>query len=180
MVNLVVAKKKDGTLLRGSIGNFLPNKLSFHLNIRTGEKESTIELKVEDLKAIFFVKKLEGDKTSHDVPEKITLPKAPTLGKHIFVNFVDGEVIEGFTHSLHLDRAGFYMTPNDATSNNIRIFVVLSSVAKIIADGKEIILATETEIKTKCRKCKNIMDIQWQYCPYDGTKIENSGDIWNV
>lgn len=180
MVNLVVAKKKNGTMMKGSIGNFLPNKLSFHLNIRTDEKESTIELKVEDLKAIFFVKRLEGDKTSHDVPEKITLPKIHALGKHISVNFVDGEVIEGFTHSLHLDRAGFYMTPNDATSNNIRIFVVLSSVAKVVADGKEIILATDTGTKLRCKKCKNEMDIQWQYCPYDGTKIENFEDIWNV
>jgi len=180
MVNLVVAKKKDGTLIKGSIGNFLPDKLVFHVNTRTGSTESTIELKVEDLKAIFFVKKLEGDRTSHDVPKKIILPKTPTLGKHVSVNFTDGEVIEGFTHSLHLDRAGFYMSPNDATSNNIRIFVVLSSVSKIIADGKEIILSADTAIKITCKTCKNMMDKSWKYCPYDGTKIENSGDIWNA
>lgn len=180
MINLVVAKKKDGTLIKGSIGNFLPDKLAFHINIRSGPTESTIELKVEELKAIFFVKKLEGNKTSHDVPEKIVLPKTQTLGKHVSVNFVDGEVIEGFTHSLHLDRAGFYMSPNDATSNNIRIFVVLSSVSKIIADGKEIILSADTEIKITCKTCKNTMEKNWKYCPFDGTKMENSGDIWNA
>ena len=67
MVNLVVVKKKDGTLIKGSIGNFLPDKLAFHVNTRTGATETTIELKVMDLKAIFFVKSLEGNKTSHDV-----------------------------------------------------------------------------------------------------------------
>ncbi|OGW23801.1 MAG: hypothetical protein A2X59_09990 [Nitrospirae bacterium GWC2_42_7] len=180
MVNLVVAKKKDGKLIKGSVGNFLPNKLSFHINTLIDKTESIIELKVEDLKAIFFVKRLEGDKTSHDVPEKITLPKIHAMGKHISVNFIDGEIIEGYTHSLHLDRAGFFMTPNDATSNNIRIFVVLSSVAKIIADDKEIILSAETEIKRTCKTCKKTMDKDWKYCPFDSTKMENSEDIWNV
>ena len=179
MVNLVVAKKKDGTLIKGSVGNFLPEKLSFHVDTISNAKERTIELKVDDLKAIFFVKKLEGDKTSHDAPGKIVLPQKQAVGKHISVNFVDGEIIEGFTHSLHLDRAGFYMTPSDATSNNIRIFVVLSSVSKIIADSNEIILSSDTEIKITCKTCKNVMDIKWKYCPYDGRKIADSGDTWN-
>jgi len=133
----VVAKKKDGTLIKGITVDFLPDKKSFHVNISPTE---VVEIDVGELKAIFFVKKLEGDRLYHDSKNSINNPPKQMLGKRITVTFHDGEIMEGFSHSLHMDRLGFLMVPIDKGSNNDRIFVVFSFVKNILVDGRPITL----------------------------------------
>jgi hypothetical protein len=62
-VNKVVVRFKKGTLMKGKITNFFPDKPKFHLELLSGE---LAEIDVEQLKAIFFVKDFEGDKARKD------------------------------------------------------------------------------------------------------------------
>lgn len=137
MLTKVVVKKRDGVLIKGMTGDFLPDKNSFHVNVSPSE---AAEINMGELKAVFFVKKLEGDKSLHDNKDGASnLPKHCS-GRRITVIFEDGEIIEGFSHSLHTDRIGFLMVPADEKSNNERIFVIFSFAKNILVDGKPLIL----------------------------------------
>ncbi|MGD8468030.1 MAG: hypothetical protein PVI49_05885, partial [Desulfobacterales bacterium] len=57
--NKVVARFKDGTILKGKTNDFFPNKTSFHVETLNGETET---IDVEQLKALFLVKDFEGNK----------------------------------------------------------------------------------------------------------------------
>ncbi|MBI4685853.1 MAG: hypothetical protein HY755_11735 [Nitrospirae bacterium] len=169
MVNKVVAKKRDGTLIKGTTSDFLPNKNIFNVHSRGYGTYNISKVIVNELKAVFFVKKLEGNKASHSMPKKNIKPRQHTIGRHIKVFFQDGEVIDGLSHSLHLDRLGFFMTPADTTTNNERIFVVISSIEKIMVDDQIITFPVEQKIGKVCHICGNDIDPEWKYCPFDGT-----------
>ncbi len=123
-VNQIVIKCKDGNLKKGNTNDFMPNKATFHLN----NTESKIEeIRVEDAKAIFFVKNLDGNKDyKYEYGDII-----PGGGKKVNVNFNDGENIVGFVLGYSPDRKGFFMTPADLSGNNQRVYVVASSVKKV-------------------------------------------------
>jgi hypothetical protein len=124
VTNKVVVRFKDNTILKGKTNNFFPNKTSFHLEVADGEQ---IEIHLEDLKALFFVKTYEGDKQHR----KSYADKVPGGGRKIQVRFSDGETIVGFTTGYSPDRPGFYMVPADLKGNNERIFVVVSATEAI-------------------------------------------------
>lgn len=122
--NRVVVKFKDKKILKGKTSDFFPNKNQFHLELIGGE---LLEVHVEDLKAIFFVKDYDGNKDR----KKAYNDDITGTGRKMQVNFSDGESIVGFTLGYSPDRQGFYMTPADLEGNNIRIFVVKSATNKI-------------------------------------------------
>jgi hypothetical protein len=122
--NKIVAKCKDNTMKKGTTRDFFPNKTHFHLEKMNGE---VLEISIEDLKAVFFVKDFEGEKTHQDsYDDNIT-----GGGKKIKVSFSDGEKVVGYTLGYSPDRQGFFLTPADLQSNNDRIFVVKSATEKI-------------------------------------------------
>jgi len=169
MLTKIVAKKKDGAMLKGSTGDFLPYRNIFHMGI-DGSPDSNVEVLVDDLKAVFFVKKLEGSKAPHNRPP--VKSGGMPVERQIRVTFMDNEVIEGYSHSFHLDRLGFFMNPIDPNDNNERIFVVLSYVKSILSDGKTIDLNTGSMSEKTCELCGKKLDLRWKYCPFDGTKIK--------
>ena len=57
--NKVIARFKDGTLIKGNTSDFFPNKARFHITCMDGKIE---KVSLEDLKAVFFVKDFEGNK----------------------------------------------------------------------------------------------------------------------
>ncbi|NNL77801.1 MAG: hypothetical protein HKO68_15825 [Desulfobacterales bacterium] len=122
--NKVVAKCKDNTMKKGIARDFFPNKTHFHLEKMNGE---ILEISVEDLKAVFFVKDFEGDKT-HQYSYDDNIAGG---GKKIKVRFFDGETVVGYTLGYSPDRQGFFLTPADLQGNNERIFVVRSATEKI-------------------------------------------------
>lgn len=124
VTNKVVLKFKDKRVLKGKTNNFFPNKTSFHLELVNGEK---VEIKIQELKALFFVKTYEGDRQH----EKNYSDKVPGGGRKIKVKFNDGETIEGYTTGYSADRAGYYMVPADLKGNNERIFVVASATERV-------------------------------------------------
>lgn len=124
MTNKVVVKFKDRRVLKGKTSNFFPNKTSFHLELVDGEKRA---IRIQELKALFFVKTFEGDKQH----EKNYEDAVPGGGRKIKVKFSDGETMIGYTTGYSSDRAGFYMVPADLKGNNERVFVVVSATQSI-------------------------------------------------
>jgi hypothetical protein len=122
--NKVVIQFKDGNIIKGNTGDFLPTKSRFHLNALDG---SVKEIEVEDLKALFFVKDVEGNKDYNETYEDVIQGG----GRKIEVEFNDGEIIVGYVQSYSPDRQGFIMSPADLKSNNERIFVVMSSARRV-------------------------------------------------
>lgn len=124
VTNKVVVRFKDNSILKGKTSNFFPNKTSFHLELVNGER---IEVDVDELKALFFVKSFEGDKQH----QKSYGDRVPGGGRKIKVKFSDGETIVGYTTGYSPDRPGFYMVPADLKGNNERVFVVASATEAI-------------------------------------------------
>jgi hypothetical protein len=123
-MNKVVVRFKDGTVMKGQTNNFFPNKSSFNLETSDGEYP---EIYVENLKALFFVKDLLGNR-EHVKRYEDNIAGA---GRKIRVSFVDGEEIIGYTLGYSPDRPGFIMTPADLTGNNERAFIVASATEKV-------------------------------------------------
>lgn len=171
MLAKIVAKKKDGDMIKGSTGDFVSHRNTFHVTI-DGEPDTCQPVLVNDLKAVFFVKSLKGSKAPHNRPPEKTSRGAQYTEKQIRVVFADNEVIEGYTHGLHMDRLGFFMTPLDPNDNNDRIFVVLSSVKSLYSDGKEVAINSEAKSVQTCELCGKKLDLSWKFCPFDGTRIK--------
>ncbi len=122
--NKVVIQFKDGRVMKGSTSDFLPTKSRFHLDNLDGKVD---EVEVESLKALFFVKDVQGDKDYKETYKDVIKGG----GKKIEVEFNDGEKIIGYVLGYSPDRQGFVMTPADLNGNNERIFVVNSSTKKV-------------------------------------------------
>ena len=166
----VVLKTKQNEVLKGTTSDFSPVKASFHL-IPLGEEtsHSSVEVIVNELKAIFFVKDFEGTAYRDNYQSALIRPKVGE--KLIKVKFHDGEQINGIAQSFHLDRPGFFITPTDPASNNERIFVVLSDLESLNVDGKAIPIEQLRQSGRKCPSCNAPMDFSWRWCPFDGSKL---------
>jgi hypothetical protein len=130
--NRVVVRFNDGKLLKGYTYDFAPAKDTFHLNPEPGkDKRDTLEIKVDLLKAIFFVKTLEGN-PDYEEKKQFDEVKNPVLrGLKIKVRFFDGEVIRGTTTGYSKKRKGFFLFPVDPQSNNERIYVVANALRDV-------------------------------------------------
>ena len=122
--NKVVVKFKDETVSKGKTSDFFPNKNQFHLEEMNG---NIVEISIEDLKAVFFVKDFKGNKNYMDKYSD----EIAAGGRKISVHFFDGEIVVGYTLAYSPDREGFFMAPADLQGNNERIFVVKSATKKI-------------------------------------------------
>jgi len=121
--NKIVVRYLDGRLLKGYTGDFLPTKPVFHLApFDALPTEKPVQVQVSELKAVFFVKSLTGNR---DYNEKLEFtPGKPVVGRKIRVVFKDGEILVGTTQGYDPSRIGFFLIPVDPQSNNERCFVV--------------------------------------------------------
>jgi len=83
-------------------------------------KQDAVEVKMKDLKAIFFVKDFAGNREYQDD----VLPELLKRGRKIEAAFSDGETLIGATEAYHPQKSGFFMFLADPKSNNTRVFVV--------------------------------------------------------
>lgn len=125
MQNAVVARFIDGSMLKGTTCDFFPTKDTFHI-VEDGTGQ-TKEVRLAEIKAVFFVKTYEGDK------DRIDTRKAERkgLGKKIMVSFKDGEIFLGYATSYSNATVGFFVFPADPDSNNDRIFVVNAATKEV-------------------------------------------------
>jgi hypothetical protein len=127
----VVARFSNGRVLKGFTGDFVPTKPSFRLTPADAEGTAKpIEVQVEELKALFFVKELRSK--PHIYPHRQQFdPRKPAAGRKIRVVFLDGEIMTGTTQSYDPRRAGFFVFPADEASNNERCFVVAGAIKEL-------------------------------------------------
>ncbi len=124
----VIARYRNGNLIKGYTNDFFPNKPLFHIHpVDSGQTEKGIEVVVSQLKAIFFVKDFSGDPSRSD-QKRFTEGQQPT-GRKAEVKFADGESLIGSTMGYDPKRPGFFMAPADSDSNNLRVFVVSGAVS---------------------------------------------------
>jgi hypothetical protein len=126
----VVVKYANGTVIKGFIQNFSPNKDWFHLIPADKLSDRTIEVFVKRLKAVFVVRDFYGN-PHYDERKKYLEGQNPS-GVKLEVTFADGEVLVGSTLlSYDPNRQGNFVIPADPESNNIRVFVVSSAVKSV-------------------------------------------------
>ena len=134
MSNKVVARYRDGRTVKGASMDVDPGRPSCH--VRTPEGK-TVEVWLKDLKALFFVRSLEGDST-HDenrTPDPQDLRSRGS--KVVALTFEDGEVMVGLTNRYPPNRPFFFILPVDPESNNLRMLVNHGAVTSMEAVGNE-------------------------------------------
>jgi hypothetical protein len=129
--NLVVARYRDGRTIKGTTYDFGPQKKGFHV-VPLGEGGGKVsEVLLSELKAVFFVKSLEG-KQNHPSAKEVIEEKAEPAGlMKVKITFFDGETLVGTTHGYTLEREGFFIVPLEGDSNNLRIFVISKAVQQV-------------------------------------------------
>ena len=129
--NKVVAHYQDGRIVKGYTVDFLPTKPSFHLALADAPQPiKPVEVLLAQLKAVFFVKNLDGGPQPH-VHRQDFEPGKPALGRKVRVVFKDGENLVGTTQGYDANRPGFFVFPADTGSNNERIFVVKGATKQV-------------------------------------------------
>jgi hypothetical protein len=133
--DMAIARLNNGSLLKGYVKDFSTDLSEIAMEVDGTGTLHTVTM--EEMKAVFFVKSFEGD---HEYREKKTYSRSKPRGQRVFVKFRDGESMVGFLDGeLPWDkgfflskqengRKGFFLLPADTEGNNVRIFVVSSSV----------------------------------------------------
>jgi hypothetical protein len=128
----VILRFTNGKMLKGYIQDL---KISDEYLYILDESDQQHKVRLKELKAIFFVKKFEGER-SHPA-RKHAADSSPAL-KRIIVRFKDGESIVGSVengipwktgHSSTTEKA-FTIIPDD-TTNNTKILVVATAVKDV-------------------------------------------------
>jgi hypothetical protein len=133
----VVAHYKGGRLLKGYTKDFAPGKESFTLvSEQKRDKGQTYQVRVGDLKAVFFVRALEGNMFYREKKRFREVNMSHLRGISMRVRFKDGEVIRGSSLDYAIGKKAFFLTPVDPESNNERIYVVADSVVDIKVAGE--------------------------------------------
>jgi hypothetical protein len=130
---------RAGKLLKGLLTGFTPTTDTVHLQLESEPTKAPIEVKVSDLKAIYYVRSLAGNK---QYKKKRYFGSAETKGKRIMVRFKDSEILcgfvegelpwkEGFLTATDPDLKGFFIFPADPEGNNTKVFVVTTAVEDV-------------------------------------------------
>ena len=126
--NRILARFKNGKLLKGYTHDFKPMTETFHIVDQQG---GIHEIKCLDLKAVFFVRTFEGRREYIEKKEFSEVDCTALRGLKIKLEFSDGEVIRGFSLGFGKERKGFYVTPIDPQSNNERIYVITDALRDV-------------------------------------------------
>jgi len=126
----VVARYQNGRVVKGFTVDFTPLQDHFHLLEAGPEQRQPWEIRVCELKGVFFVKDLVGD-LGH-AKSNVFDPQDQTPGRKIRVQFKDGEVLAGFTPDFSPVRSGFFLLPADLQSNTDRCYIVAAATEKVI------------------------------------------------
>ena len=129
-MNKVVARFRDGRMVKGFTHDFTPARDRFHVDeVGAAPGTKAVEILRDDLKALFFVKDFAGDPRRVDVNDFDA--SRPAVGRRIRVVFQDGEVMVGTTLGYQPGRPGFFLEPADAESNIRRCFVVARATREV-------------------------------------------------
>ena len=124
----IVVRYAEGQILKGFTHDFSPMRSQFSLwTSTTAAAHERIIVPLARLKGVFFVRDFAGN------PGYVerTGSGESQHGRRIEVTLIDDEVIVGRTLSYRPDGHGFFVVPGDPLGNNIRVFVVSSSVRQV-------------------------------------------------
>ena len=125
----MVARFSNGQMLKGTTQDFKPASPRFHLIPAAGG--ASVEVRMDDLKAVFFVRDLQGTPSRHRHKGFLAAPAETSQGRKIAVRFPDGELLCGYTLTWSAERKGFFVSPADSTGNNVRVYVVTAAAAEV-------------------------------------------------
>ena len=135
----VILRFVDGKMLKGFIRDL---KIAEEYLYLEDESNHQHKVRLKELKAIFFVRKFEGERNHL---EKKSFTGTRPGSKRVFVKFKDGETIMGnmegdipwekgfFLESMK--EKAFTIVPVDEDSNNTKILVVTTSVQDVAMIG---------------------------------------------
>ena len=126
METKIVVHMKGGAIHKGITHDFDPDEKAFYLLPAEGGGVP-LRVAVDEMKALFYVKDYAGDR--HFVAQRRFDTRAS--GRQVVLTFSDGEEIWGTVDGETDGGAGFFFLPADPQDNNVRIFVVRSSVKEL-------------------------------------------------
>ena len=130
----VILRFLSGRIIKGYLCDFSP--LNNHISV-IDETSNKQDIQLNELKAVFYIKSFEGNKLYF---EKRSFTKTSQKGKKILVRFKDGERLIGYLEGdvpwqrgffLESKKDGFFIIPSDDQTNNIKVFVVSTSLTNV-------------------------------------------------
>ena len=118
---------RDGAIHKGVTQDFRGDADTFHLLPAEGGG-IPMRILLREMKALFYVKDYMGNR---DFNSRKAFEDCRGEGRQAVVTFEDGETLWGVVPSYDPGGAGFDFFPSDPDDNNIRIFVVNSSVRSL-------------------------------------------------
>ncbi len=128
MANAIVARFVDGRVVKGMSLDVDPARPTCHVRTLTGEM---VKVELRELKALFFVHGLDGDRARRDSAEIEPNDARVTGSRVVKVCFADGEEIVGIALRYPPNRPMYFLTPVDKKGNNVRILVNSAQVKEI-------------------------------------------------
>lgn len=126
--NKVVVALVDNRRVKGFVYNFSAVRETFSVfPTESAQKSEANDIRLKDVKAVFFVKDFTGNSARSDLQS----PEQLRRGRKMEIVFRDGERMIGTTEAYHPQKPGFFMFPADGEGNNTRVFVVNASLRSV-------------------------------------------------
>lgn len=123
-MNHVVAHLLDRRVIKGQSFDVDPGKPRCHIRTETGP----VEVKLADVKALFFVRSLAGDPQRNDLQEPDPADPRNRGATKIEITFTDSERLVAYTNRYPPRGKFFFVVPVDPASNNSRILINQNAV----------------------------------------------------
>jgi hypothetical protein len=135
----VILRFLDGKMLKGFIRELRLEGDHLYIEDETNHQH---KVRIKELKAIFFVRRFEGDRTYQ---ERKTFAGTRPNSRRVYVQFRDGENMMGFIEGEIPWERGFFLEsmkekaftliPVDEDSNNIKILIFTTAVKDVALIG---------------------------------------------
>lgn len=128
MEQKIVVHVRGGAVHKGVTHDFSPRQASFHVLPAEGGGVP-LRVRLDEMKAMFWVKDYLGNRDF--VARKDFDPAAPSPGRRAVLTFADGETMLGSVTEDDAESPGFFFVPADGRDNNIKIFVIRTSIKEL-------------------------------------------------
>ena len=134
MEHKVVAHFKDGRLLKGLTGD--PDPTSGRVRVQlSGDGSKVLEIPLETLKGLFFVKSWEGNSAYVERYEGFEETSPAQSGNYrlqrTVAGFQDGERLKGYSYNYSPDQPVLQFFPYDPFGNNYKVLIVCSALSDL-------------------------------------------------
>ena len=130
----ILVKLQNGEEMKGDVLSFNATRPTFYVAVeRDDGKTHNATLSMESVKAIFFLKKEEGDDS---IVHTETIEQSVGVGAHGFridLEFKDGDTMHGTAHKYNPHDNGFYLVPLNPAERYDRIYVNALAVKKVVS-----------------------------------------------